>query len=93
MTTVFIIYEDDYGVIGAATSFKAAKRLLLHHKWVSEHTYTWVNDRLNEDGDHYFHLNEVYGDTWKDAFLNFSEHELGNTNFWVQERELYEEEI
>lgn len=40
MATVFIIYEDDYGAIGVAASFKAAKQFLLHHKWVTEHTYT-----------------------------------------------------
>lgn len=90
--TVFLIYEDDHGVIGVAASFKAAKQFLLHHRWVSEHTYTLVNDRLNEDGDSYFRLNEVYGDNWEEAFLNFSEDELGNTSFWVQKRELYEEE-
>lgn len=69
MATVFIIYEDDYGVIGVAASFNAAKQFLLHHKWVTEHTYTWVKDRLNEDGDHYFHLNEVLATTGKKPFL------------------------
>ena len=92
MATVFLIYEDDHGAIGVATSFKAAKQFLLRHKWVTEHTCIWINDRLNEDGDHYFHLNEVYGDNWEEAFLNFNEDELGNTSFWTQERELYEEE-
>lgn len=91
MATVFLIYEDDRA-IGVATSFKAAKQFLLRHEWVTEHTYIWVNDRLNEDGDHYFRLNEVYGDNWEEAFLNFSKGELGNTSFCIQERELYEEE-
>lgn len=92
MTTVFLIYEDDHGAIGVATSFKAAKQFLLRHKWVTERTYTWVNDRLNEDGDHYFHLNEIYGDNWKEAFVDFSEGELGNMGFCIQERELHKEE-
>lgn len=92
MTTVFLIYEEEHGAIGVATSFKAAKQFLLHHKWVTEHSYTWVNDRLNENGNHYFHLNEVYGDNWKEAFIDFSKGELGDMGFSIQERELYEEE-
>lgn len=90
--TVFLICEDDHGAIGVATSFKAAKQFLLHHRWVSENTSIWINDRLNEDDNHYFYLNEVYGDSWEEAFLNFSKGELGNMGFYVQERELYEEE-
>lgn len=92
MATVFLIYEDDHGIIGVAASFKAAKQFLLHHKWVTEHTCTWVNDQFNEDGNHYFSLNEAYGDNWKEAFLNFSKGELGNMGFCVQEKELYKEE-
>ena len=92
MITVLLIYEDEHGVIGAATSLKAAKQFLLHHKWVTERTYTWVNDRLNKNGNHYFCLSEVYGDNWKEAFVNFSEGDLGNMGFCLQKRELYEEE-
>lgn len=92
MTTVFLIYEDGHGIIGAAASFKAAKQFLLRHKWVTERTCTWVNDRLSKDGDHYFYLSEVYGDNWKEAFIDFSNGELGNMGFCVQEKELYEEE-
>lgn len=92
MTTVFLVYEEDHGAIGVAESFKAAKQFLLHHEWVTEHTYTWINDRLNEDGDHYFRLKEAYGDNWKEAFIGFSKGELGNAGFHIQEREVYEEE-
>ena len=92
MIMVLLIYEDEHGVIGAATSLKAAKQFLLRHKWATGHSYTWVNDRLNENGDHYFHLNEAYGDNWKEAFMGFSNGELGNMGFCVQKSELIEEE-
>lgn len=90
--TIYVISEESHGFIGTATTFKAAKQFLLASDWINAGISIWVNDRLNEKGDHYFTLKEAYGENWKEVYMDFDMDTLNELGFYLHEEELFEEQ-
>lgn len=89
---VIIISEENHGFIGVAASMTAAKRFLLASNWINAGIHIWVNDRLNEKGDHYFNLKEAYGENWEKVCMGFDTDALNELGFYFREEKVYEEE-
>lgn len=89
---VIIIAEDSHGNIGVAASMTAAKRFLLATNWVTAYTMLYVEEREDEDGEHWFPLIDLYGENWKESYMGFSTDLLADMGFYFCEEEVYEEE-
>ena len=89
---VVIIKEENHGIIGVATSEIAAKRYLLATNWITAYTMLYVEERENEDGEHWFPLIELYGENWKEVYMNFDTDLLADMGFYFREEEVYGEE-
>lgn len=92
MTTVFVVSEESHGTIGVATSMTAAKRFLLATNWVNAHAMLYVEEREDEDGEHWFPLIDLYGENWKETYMGFDTDLLADMGFYLREEEVYEEE-
>ena len=90
--SVIIIKEESHGFIGVAASMTAAKRFLLDTDWVNAYTMLYIEERENEDGDHWFPLIDLYGENWKEAYMGFDKELLADMGFYFREEEVYEEE-
>lgn len=89
---VILISEDNHGNIGVAASMTAAKRFLLATNWVTAYTTLYVEEREDEDGEHWFPLIDLYGENWKEAYMGFSTDLLADMGFYFCEEEVYKEE-
>lgn len=89
---VVLIKEDNHGCIGVAVSMAAAKRFLLANNWVNAYTMLYVEEREDEEGEHWFPLIDLYGENWKEAYLNFDTDLLADMGYCFWEEEVYEEE-
>ena len=92
MRNVFIVSEESHGTIGVAASMAAAKRFLLASNWVTAYTTLYIEEREDEDGDHWFPLIDLYGENWKETYMNFDTNLLNDMGFYFREEEVYEEE-
>lgn len=89
---VIIVKEDNHGFIGVAASMTAAKRFLLATDWVNAYTPLYVEEREDEDGEHWFSLIDLYRENWKEAYMGFDTNLLANMGFYFREVEVYKEE-
>lgn len=89
---VYTIEEDNHGQIGIAVSYKAVLQWLAASDWVNQYSDIWCPDENERWGGHSMTLNELYGEKWKEKFLQFSKVLLENMGFHIHEEELIEEE-
>lgn len=89
---VYTICEDNHGQIGVAVSYKAAAQWLVASGWVDQYSDVWCPDENERWGGYNLTLDELYGDNWKEKFLQFSENLLKNMGFHIYEEELIEED-
>ena len=89
---VYLIREDSHGLIGIAVSHKAAMQWLITSNWVGQYSDIWCPDENECWGGHNMTLDDLYGENWKEKFLQFSEILLENMGFYIHEEELIEEE-
>ena len=92
MSTVVVVSEESHGTIGVATSMTAAKCFLLANNWVTAYTTLYVREREDEDEGHWSFLIDLYGENWKEAYMNFDADHLADMGFYLREEEVYEEE-
>lgn len=83
---IWLISEDNYGTIGAATSVPAGKQWLIDSKWVTMGKEVW-----NPQTKKYATLGELYGDDWEEHFLSCDEEELEDMGFFFEAIELHTE--
>ncbi len=88
---VYSINEEDHGQIGIAASRKAALQWLITSHWVDRYNDIWCPDENKYSNDYYMTLNELCGENWKEKFLQFSDEQLENMGFYINEEELIEE--
>ena len=84
---IIIICEDNHGFIGVATTDKAAKQGLIREGWVDCYTEFWNFD--TETGSS---LKELYGEDWKEVYMNFDKEDMEYMGFYLNDEELIEEE-
>ena len=89
---VIIIKEESHGTIGVAASETAAKQFLLENDWVNAYAMLYVEEREDEDGEHWFPLIDLYGENWKETYMNFDVDRLEDMGFYFREEEVYEGE-
>lgn len=89
---VYVISEDNHGQIGIAVSRKAALQWLVSSNWVGQYNDIWCPDENERWGGYNMTLDELYGENWKEKFLQFSEDLLENMGFYIHEDELIEED-
>lgn len=87
MTTVFVIKEEGHGVIGIAATRRAGMLFLIEQQWVDGYSEIW-----NPATDECDRLKDLYGEGWKEAYLNFTDEDLDNMGFYLREEELYTKE-
>ena len=83
---IWIISEDNYGTIGAATSVLAGKQWLIDSKWVTTETEVREPQTLE-----FVTLGELYGDDWEEHFLSCDEEDLEDMGFFFEAIELHTE--
>ena len=84
---IVIISEENHGFIGVATTDKAAKQWLIRAGWVDCYTEFW-NPTTNMSSS----LEELHGENWKEAYMNFDKEDMENMGFYLRNEELIEEE-
>ena len=84
---IVIIHEENHGFIGVATTNKAAKQWLIREGWVNQYS-----DIYNHDTSKWENLEELYGENWKETYMNFDTNLLNDMGFYFREEEVYEEE-
>lgn len=89
---VYLISEDNHGHIGTAVSRKAALQWLIAIDWVGGYSEIWCPDENERWGGHNTTLNDLYGEDWKEKFLQSSDELLENMGFYIREEELIEED-
>lgn len=83
---IWVISEDNYGTIGAATSVPAGKQWLIDSKWV-----TMEKEVRNPQTREFVTLGELYGNDWEEHFLSYDEEELEDMGFFFEAIELHTE--
>lgn len=89
---VYVINEDNHGRIGIAASRKAALQWLISSRWVGQYSEIWCPDKSEHWGGHWTTLDVLYGENWKEEFLQFSDKLLARMDFFINEEEVFEEE-
>jgi hypothetical protein len=87
------IGEENHGFIGVAANRKAAKQWLVASDWVNHYSDIWCPDKNARWGGHNKTLEDLYGEDWKEQFLQFSDEQLENMGFYIHEVDLIQEEI
>ena len=82
---IIVIDEECHGAIGYAMNKRAAKQFLIDTDWVSEHSTRWSEEKQKWES-----LEEVYGENWSEEFLNFTEEQMEDMGYYLQEEEVYE---
>lgn len=85
---VYVISEDNHGQIGVAVSRKAALQWLIDTNWVGQYSSIWCPDETERWGGYNMTLDDLYGENWKEKFLQFSDELLENMGFYIREEEL-----
>jgi hypothetical protein len=76
--TVYIIEEENHGIIGVADSKEAVFSFLVNHGWITEELpcgYSWDDDRTLTDIC-------IEEDITEENFLDWAVFKLENTDFW-----------
>jgi hypothetical protein len=89
MEKVILVVEENHGVILVATNEDAAKRALLEADWVDNYSSIYVEDRVNEFNNHFFSLEEIYGENWEEEYMKFDESQMENLGFYFRKTALY----
>ena len=89
---VYLIDEERHGQIGVAASYKAALQWLIASDWVNQYNDIWCLDGNEPWDGHNTTLGELYGENWKEKFLQFSREQLENMGFYICEVDVFEEE-
>lgn len=89
---VYTISEESHGQIGIAVSYKAALQWLVASGWVNQYSNIWCPDENERWHGYDKTLGDLYGENWKEKFLQFSDEQLENMCFYIYEEELIEEE-
>lgn len=89
---VYLINEENHGLIGVAASCKAAMQWLVTSDWVNHYSEIWCPDENARWGGYNKMLGDLYGENWKEEFFQFSEDQLENMGFYIRKEELIEEE-
>ena len=84
---IIIISEENHGFIGVATTDKAMKQWLIREGWVDQYS-----DIYNHDTSKWESLEELYGENWKEVYMNFDKEDMENMGFYLHDDELIEEE-
>ena len=82
---IIVIVEDNHGVIGVAASYKAAKQWLIRKGWVDCYTEFW-----NPDTNMSSSLEELYGENWKEAYMNFDKEDMEYMGYFKLRRYPYD---
>ena len=83
---IVIIVEENHGNIGVAANYKAAKQWLIRKGWVDQYSEIY-----NCDTSKWESLEELYGENWKEAYMNFDKEEMECMGFYLNDDELIEE--
>lgn len=89
---VHLINEENHGLIGIAASHKAALQWLIASDWVGRYSEIWCPDENERWGGRNMTLDELYGEDWKEKFLQFSYGALENMGFYLRMGDVIEEE-
>jgi len=89
---VYTIGEENHGQIGIAVSYKAALQWLIASDWVNQYNDVWCPDESERYGGHNTLLGDLYGEDWKEKFLQSSGELLENMGFYVREEDVIEED-
>ena len=89
---VYTISEENHGQIGIAVSYKAALLWLVASDWVGRYSDIWCPDENERWGGYNMTLDDLYGENWKEKFLQLSDDLLENMGFYIREEEVIEEE-
>ena len=82
---VFVVREEDHGLIFIAATLDAVKRKLVKENWVQSGCICWNDKKHDWDG-----LEDTYGENWQEAFYGFDEEDLENMGFYVRKMEVCE---
>ena len=80
---VYLISGENHGLIGIAVSYKAALQWLITSDWVGQYGDIWCPDENERWGGYNMTLDDLYGENWKEKFLQFSEILLENMGFYI----------
>lgn len=83
---IVIIHEENHGFIGVAATNKAAKQWLIRKGWIDQYSEIYNCDTSKWEG-----LEELYGENWKEAYMNFDKEEMECMGFYLKDEELAEE--
>ena len=83
---IVVIVEENHGVIGIATNYKAAKQWLIRKEWVDQYSEIY-----NHNTSKWESLEELYGENWKETFMNFDKEDMECMGFYLKDEELAEE--
>lgn len=89
---VYTVMEENHGQIGIAASRKAALQFLIAIDWVGQYSDIWCPNENERWGGHSTTLDELYGENWKEKFLQCSDELLENMGFYIRKEEVIEEE-
>ena len=89
MEKVILVIEENHGTILVATNENAAKRALLETAWVDNYSSIYVEDRVNEFDNHFFSLEEIYGENWEEEYMKFDESQMEKLGFYFRKVDLY----
>lgn len=63
MKSIYLIYEDNHGLLGVATNYQSAIRFLIAENWLDDNLYT--NEGMS--------IKSLLGNNWKQSILETDE--------------------
>lgn len=81
-----LISEDNHGIIGVATTEKAAKKWLIDNGWITGSNKIWNSD-INATSALY----DLYGDDWKVKYMEFDRDKMEDLGFFLRKIDMAEE--
>lgn len=82
---IYVVSEENHGVIGYARTREAAIRFLIEHHWIAGNREYWVYELQI-----YKRLDELYKDWQKWLFEEATDDDLKNLDFYINKETLYE---
>ena len=74
MKKVYVVYEDNHGMIGIANDYLSVIKGLIEEKWLDGNT------AMLDDNDNSSTVKEVFGEDWVDLIKHWDK-DIFNTNF------------
>lgn len=84
---VFIVRDEDHGSLFVAANLGVVKRELIRTNWVHGHSLVWNCEKH----DYWDSLLEVYGENWRESFMDFGVEDLENLGIYVKEIEVVQD--